>query len=212
MKLKRYQWLPRHSLKMAWSPPSQLALTCIICSSSLIAFSAGESIITPELNLSGHPMSGTAANSWSRVKRPSNGRSGNTSASKYRIFAYWVNPVTSTFVRAVWRSSRPAGEQFYSASSSALRQLCREILSAVFFMHEKPSMTFIGNAWQCNSILLTEDTEVVKGRTRDTPSNDKREDMLCSITWTPIMKSKAFRRLRMVSIAMVSGVTTQTRS
>lgn len=118
-KLSRCQSEPLHSLSKPWSPPSQLPLVFWSCMRSLNLSSPGVRTSTPELKISGHPTSGTAANSWGRVKRWDIGATGRTSASRKTIFEYWVKRKTCSFVRTVLRSGRPRGSE-----QSVLVELC----------------------------------------------------------------------------------------
>lgn len=75
----------------------------------------GERTITPELKISGHPTSGTAANSWSRPKRCERGRTGSTSASRNITFEYCVRRKTCSFVSTVSRSGRPSKANLWAS-------------------------------------------------------------------------------------------------
>lgn len=81
-KLSRCQSEPLHSLSKPWSPPSQLPLVFCNSMSSRNLSSPGVTTRTPELKISGHPTSGTAANSWGIANRWDSGCRGRTSASR----------------------------------------------------------------------------------------------------------------------------------
>jgi len=121
MKLSRCQLSPRHSLRTPWSPPSQLPLEWTRAMTWLNLSSPGVKTMTPELKMSGHPTSGTAANSWGSVKRWDKGRSGNTSASRKITLSNWVRRSMCSFVSTVWRSGRPENAKKKRAVRLALR-------------------------------------------------------------------------------------------
>lgn len=99
VKLSLCQSPPRHSLRRPWSPPSQVPFVRRRLVRSLNLSCPGVSTSTPELKISGHPTSGTAANSCGIVKRCERGRMGRTSASRNIILVYCVNRNTCNFVR-----------------------------------------------------------------------------------------------------------------
>ena len=69
VKLSLFQLVPRHSFNNPWSAPSQEPLSLSKSMSSLNLSSPGEKTMTPELKMSGHPTSGAAENSWSKVNK-----------------------------------------------------------------------------------------------------------------------------------------------
>lgn len=107
MKLRRFQRSCIHSFSMPWSPPSQLPLSRTRSRISVNLSRPGVRTMKPELNMSGHPTSGTALNSCGREKRWDRGRIGRTSASRKMILSNAVRRKTWSFVRTRLRSGRP---------------------------------------------------------------------------------------------------------
>lgn len=63
--------------------------------------------MTPELNASGHPLSGAAANGAAMLNKDERGRKTRVSASRKMTFEYWVRRNRCSLVNEAARSLRP---------------------------------------------------------------------------------------------------------
>ena len=142
--------------------------------------------MTPELKISGRPTSGTAANSWFKLKRWDRGRTGSTSASRNITFEYCVRQKTCNFVRTISRSGRPVDTR--RRQQGSMRMGMRSKWND---MH----------AARCDDRCR---------QARDSSSKVNLGESGWTMTSTPITTLKALLRTLMVVASRACGVTRQT--